>query len=159
MRLHGLLSGLILMWSSLALAGTPDFELTDIHGKEHRLSDYQGKWVVVNYWATWCPPCLEEIPELIHFHENHKDNDAVVLGVNYEQPNLKRLKSFVEEHMISYPILLSDASMSSLGPVPGLPMTYLVSPEGRIVAKKSGTVTADGIESFIEMHRAMKDAN
>ena len=159
MRLNGVLTGLLMLWSVVALAGTPDFELNDLNGKAHRLSDYKGKWVVVNYWATWCPPCLEEIPELVHFHENHKDKDGVVLGVNYEQPNLKRLNRFVEDQMINYPILLSDAKMSSIGPVRGLPTTYLVAPDGRIVAKKSGAITADGIESFIEMHKATKDAN
>ena len=53
-----------------------DFSLPDAAGQEHRLSDYRGKWVVINFWATWCGPCMVEIPELVRFHERHQDDDA-----------------------------------------------------------------------------------
>ncbi|MEW8429404.1 MAG: TlpA family protein disulfide reductase, partial [gamma proteobacterium symbiont of Ctena orbiculata] len=68
-----------------AAAETVDFELPGLDGKRYRLSDYRGKWVLVNYWATWCPSCREELPELEVFHNNHKDTDAVVLGVAMER--------------------------------------------------------------------------
>ena len=58
--------------------------MPDLSGKMRSLEDYRGKWVIVNYWATWCPPCQEEIPDLVDFHDSHKDTDAVVLGVNFE---------------------------------------------------------------------------
>lgn len=143
----GLLLGLLLLVEN-ALAN-PDFTLLDIDGKQHRLSDYRGKWVVVNYWATWCPPCLEEIPELVDFHDRHKDTDAVVLGVNLEQVAPETLRQFVEEHFVSYPILPGKPSMDTVGPVRGLPTTYLVAPDGRLVARQVGGVTAAGIETFI----------
>lgn len=127
----------------------PDFTLLDIDGKQHRLSDYRGKWVVVNYWATWCPPCLEEIPELVDFHDRHKDHDAVVLGVSMDKVAVDKLRQFVEENFVSYPVLPSSPSMDTVGPVRGLPTTYLVAPDGRLVARQVGGVTAAGIETFI----------
>ena len=91
---------------------------------EHKLSDYRGKWVVVNYWATWCPPCLTEIPELVDFHEDHKDKDAVVVGVNFENIGVNGLKQFVDEYFMNYPVLRTKPGPNSaLGPIPGLPPT------------------------------------
>lgn len=144
----GLLFALLLITAG-AIAD-PDFTLQDIDGKQHRLSDYRGKWVVVNYWATWCLPCREEIPELVEFHERHKDHDAVVLGINMEQVAIEDLRQFVEENFISYPVLPGSSAMTTVGPVRGLPTTYLVAPDGRLVARQVGGVTAAGIESFIE---------
>ncbi|GAB4290146.1 MAG: hypothetical protein Kow0096_03490 [Thiohalomonadaceae bacterium] len=144
----GLLFALLLI--TAGAVANPDFTLQDIDGRQHRLSDYRGKWVVVNYWATWCPPCREEIPELVEFHERHKDHDAVVLGVNMEQVAIDKLRQFVEENFVSYPVLPGSSSMATVGPVRGLPTTYLVAPDGRLVARQVGGVTAAGIESFIK---------
>ena len=79
---------LTLLFSHTLSAMQVDLEFTDIEGNEIKLSDYRGKWVVLNYWATWCPPCLEEIPELVHFHETHKDSDGVVVGIDRIQGNI-----------------------------------------------------------------------
>lgn len=142
-----LVVGLMLFGSSAF--GNPEFTLVDIAGKKVQLADYRGKWVVINYWATWCPPCREEIPELVHFHEQHKDRDAVVLGVNMETVSQERLRQFVDENFMTYPVLTGSSDMQTVGPVPGLPTTYLVSPEGRLVARQVGAITAENIETFI----------
>jgi thiol-disulfide isomerase/thioredoxin len=140
----------VLFASVTACADKVDFSLKDVEGVTHKLSDYRGKWVLVNYWATWCPPCLEEIPELVHFHEDHKDNDAIVIGINFEKIELKKLKQFIDENFVVYPVLLSKpAPDSPLGPIPGLPTSFLVSPEGELVAKTVGPVTVQSIEKFI----------
>ena len=138
------------VFSLSALAGPVDFELPGLDGKTHRLSDYRGKWVLVNYWATWCPPCREELPELEVFHANHKDKDAVVLGVAMERIKKERLKAFVDEQFLSYPILMMNpAASTELGRVPGLPTSYLINPKGELVARQVGPVTVEDLESFI----------
>ena len=139
--------------SNLA-AGPAEFELTGIDAQQYKLSDYRGKWVLVNYWATWCPPCLEEIPELEIFHNNNKDTNGVVLGVNMEEISDRALKKFVEDQFVSYPILRArPAASSPLGRISGLPTSFLISPSGEIVAKQTGTVTAEAIESFIANYK------
>lgn len=128
-----------------------DFMLPDIDGKQHKLSDYRGKWVVVNYWATWCGPCLQEIPELDAFHARHKDKDAVVLGVNAEDIELPALREFVDEHFMNYPVLLGKSEdMSPLGPIYGLPSTYLITPAGEIATAHLGVITGDALEELIK---------
>jgi len=150
-RCRTLLSFCFAAFFALSAQAEPaEFTLLDVQGVKHNLSDYRGKWVVVNYWATWCPPCLTEIPELVDFHEERKDKDAVVLGVNFENISLNALKQFSEEYFMSFPVLRSTPGPdSALGPIPGLPTTYLVSPEGEVVARQVGPVTAELIAAFI----------
>jgi peroxiredoxin len=152
--LHALFIAVFSVISITATAETVDFELLGLDGKNYRLSDYRGKWVLVNYWATWCPPCREELPELEVFHSNHKDKDAVVLGVAMERIDTPRLKAFVDEQFLSYPILIAQpAARTELGRVPGLPTSFLINPEGELVARQVGPLTMKDIESFIDTMR------
>jgi thiol-disulfide isomerase/thioredoxin len=140
------LSGLFcLLWIGSAAA----FTLTDSHGKTHRLSDYSGKWVLVNYWATWCPPCLEEIPDLVALHENKKNN-LVVIGIAMDYQDPRQVLAFAEQHMLSYPIVLGDSKAAAeVGPVNGLPTSYLYNPEGKRVAYVVGALTRSAVETYI----------
>ena len=129
-----------------------DFLLSGLDGMPHRLSDHRGKWVAVNYWATWCPPCRKEMPELEQFHRADPTR-AVVLGVNMEDVDEARLRDFVDHYELTFPILLAGPrprQTELVGPVEGLPTTYLVAPTGRIVARQVGGVTAEGLQTFIE---------
>ena len=133
-----------------------DFTLPDLDGQARSLSDYRGKWVLVNYWATWCPPCLEELPELEVFH-NGAEGRAVVLGVNMETIDQPRLRAFVEQQFLSFPILVATEHPTRdqlIGPVDGLPTSYLVAPSGEIVARQVGPITAEAISAFIERYES-----
>ncbi|MDJ0807652.1 MAG: TlpA disulfide reductase family protein [Gammaproteobacteria bacterium] len=145
---------LLAIWCVNAAAEPVDFELPGLDGETHRLSDYRGKWVLVNYWATWCPPCREELPELEVFYNNHKDEDAVVIGVAMENIDEDRLRKFVEKQFLSFPILMSKpVARSELGAIPGLPTSFLINPKGEVTARQVGPVTAEDLEEFIKNYQ------
>ena len=133
-------------------AGKFAFSLPDMNGKVHTLSQYAGKWVVINYWATSCPPCIKEIPQLMKFHKKHKDHDAVVLGVDFEDISLAWLKDFMDSMSMSYPVLRSDPSqqVTPFGVIVVLPTTFIISPAGELVGHQAGAVTAADLEAFIK---------
>ena len=155
MRLALLLLGLFT--AITAFAEPVDFTLNDVDGKPRSLSEFRGKWVIVNYWATWCPPCLDEIPDLVEFHEKHKDKDAVVLGINFEEADREQLLEFVDQHFMTYPVLSMDpVPVTPLGPVLGLPTTYIISPQGERVARQEGPITGAAIEAYLERKQQMR---
>ena len=125
------------------------FSITDMRGKTHALDAYKGKWVLVNYWATWCPPCLEEIPDLNALHDNKKNN-LIVIGIAMDYRNAKQVSDFAESMMMSYPIVLgTEKVIAQIAPVQGLPTTYLYNPEGKMVAHQVGAVTRESVETYI----------
>lgn len=149
------LAGLLLV---LAAGGVraDGFQVTDTQGKTHTLAGYKGKWVLVNYWATWCPPCLEEIPDLIALHENKK-NRLAVIGVAIDYRNARQVTDFADGMMVSYPIVLGDNKVvGQIGPVQGLPTTYLYNPEGKMVAQQVGPITREAVEKYIASQSAAK---
>lgn len=129
-----------------------DFSYEDLEGKSHQLSQDKGKWIVVNFWSTWCPPCRKEIPDLSDFHL--ENDDAIVIGVNYEQGiSDEKLKKFVELYLVSYPITrMNDEIAAAIGEPRGLPTSILINPEGEVVKKFTGMISDRTINKFITQY-------
>jgi len=142
-----------------------DASLTSIDDSQHKLSEYigKGKWVVLNIWGTRCPPCREEMPELVRFHDEHKDKDAIVVGIAIDFPSYGYAKkdevaAFADDYLIDFPILLSDSNITEkigLGRLEGLPTTYMYNPDGDIVGMQVGGITRKILEDFIKKNTAV----
>jgi len=118
-----------------------DFELPDIDGNMHRLSDFRGQWVVVNFWATWCGPCVREIPILNEVEAMSEPVDAVVIGIDFEEIDAVSLRRAMEVLKINYLVLrIGSVPLIPFEPLKGLPSTFVVSPEGKIVYRHSGEI-------------------
>ena len=112
------------------------------------LSEYQGKWIVINYWALWCKPCHEEIPELNAFHHAHKNKDAVVLGVNFDPTG--DTDDAIKIMKIEYPVLKEDPAASfGIKTIDALPFTLLIDKEGKLKKRLYGPQTKEGLEELI----------
>lgn len=134
-----------------------EYELPDTDGKTHSFDQYRGKWVIANYWATWCTTCLKELPDLASFHEHNKDKDAVVVGINFEDIDADELDDFIARASIPYPVLSSKpVAATPLGRVPALPTTYIIDPEGNVVAGDVGLITQQHIEDYIAGEKAAR---
>lgn len=139
----------LLIFLALASLSAQAFTMVDSKGKTHTLAQYKGKWVLVNFWATWCPPCLEEIPDLVALHENKKNN-LVVLGVAMDYRDPETVLQFSDQMMVTYPVILGDRKMAAqVGSIPGLPTTYLYNPQGKVVAYNVGALTREAVERYI----------
>jgi len=130
--------------------GPVDFSLQQLHGETVTLSGFRPKWVVLNYWATWCAPCRKEIPELSKL--NISRDDIVVLGLAFEDTELEIFDEFLLEFDPSYQILLVDVynPPEPFGAPKALPTTIILDPEGYAVKTFLGPVTRASIESFID---------
>lgn len=141
-----LLAGFLLATLNVA---ANEFVFKDMQGKVQRLSDYNGKWVLVNFWATWCPPCLEEIPDLVEMHNARKDKDFVVIGVAMSSSS-DSVISYTRQMGISYPVVLgNDKIAAQIGRIDALPTSYLYDTTGKLVSYQSGMVTREAIETYI----------
>lgn len=123
-----------------------DFSFKDIYGKTHKLSDYRGKWVLANYWGTYCSPCLEEIPDLVDFTDNHK-GDAVILGLDAGGTDIKDLREFAREYDMNYVVApVQESTINALGILMVIPTTYIISPKGEMVEKILGIIDLESVE-------------
>ncbi len=133
----------------------PEFALLDLNGRTHRLADYQGKLLLVNFWATWCTPCLKEIPRLQAAHERYADQGLAVLGPAVD--DTAAVSHFVASHTMSYPVVVGEtdlfALMDAFGDTLGaLPFTVLVGRDGQILERHWGELSQKLLDEYLNTH-------
>ncbi len=129
----------------------PDFALKDADGKTVRLSDYRGKVVVLDFWATWCGPCKIEIPWFVEFQRQHKDQGFEVIGVSMDDDGWEAVKPFAQKLGINYRVVLgNDDAAQAYGGIDALPTTFLIDREGKIAATHVGVASKSDFENGIE---------
>jgi len=162
MGIYGnLLRSLLALFLVLPLSGhAAGFQFEDIQGKMQRLEDYRGKWLLVNFWATWCPPCLTEIPELISLHNAHKDKDLMVISVAVDSGPKKTVADFARARGINFPVVnwqweknrkLDQEIIRNFGDIDAVPSSFLYTPKGELVSRQlGGEITRESVETYIK---------
>lgn len=130
----------------------PALILNDMDGVPHRLSDYRGQRVLLNFWASWCGPCMEEMPALQQAQEKFRERGAIVIGISMDSAD--RVRAFLAEHPVSYPMLLGDMRSPSttkiLGDTNGmLPYSVLIGADGRILATQIGALSSRQLTQWL----------
>ena len=133
----------------------PDFTGTDINGKTVKLSDYKGKVVLLDFWATWCPPCRKEIPGFVDLYSTYKSRGLVVIGVSMDDATAEVIAT-VSRLKLNYPVLMGDEYLgAAYGGVLGLPVTFLIDRDGKIRARYQGaslTRIKGDIQNLLQSH-------
>jgi thiol-disulfide isomerase/thioredoxin len=139
-------------------AKAPDFKTTLLDGKTFRLSNYRGDVVLLNIWATWCPPCREETPELVNLSKKYKNKDVEFLGVSIDKQGKSVVEPYVKKYHIPYPITIDDGHiMQKYGPVMGYPTTYIIDQQGNLRYFATGAVT--GKEVKIRLNKLLNESS
>jgi cytochrome c biogenesis protein CcmG/thiol:disulfide interchange protein DsbE len=127
----------------------PDFALVDAAGKTVRLSDYRGKVVLLNFWATWCEPCKAEIPWFVDLQKTYAD-DLVVLGVSFDEDGWNSVRPFVEQRGVNYPVMLAGPTLpEQYRDIESLPTTLMINRDGRIAGRHLGLASKAKYEDLI----------
>jgi len=127
-----------------------DFTLQDMSGKNVRLSDYKGKVVLLEFWATWCPPCRASVPGLEKLHNNYKDKGLVVLAVSMDEGGWDEVRSFITEHRITYSVLKGTDDIAVQYQVRSIPLILVLNKEGKISKRYLGFGSDEDLEQDIK---------
>lgn len=130
-------------------AEMPQLQVQTVEGESFDLAAHRGRWVVINFWATWCGPCLQEMPELSALHAMR--GNVEVIGLAYEDIERDEMQAFLNVHPVAYPIAIIDTynPPKDFATPRGLPMTYLIAPDGKVAKQFLGPVNAHEIEQAI----------
>ncbi len=145
---------IIFIFASLLFVGctssSQSNSFKDTQGDVIKFSNLQGKWAVINYWATWCHSCVGEIPQLNSFYERYKSK-VLVLGVNYDSLDKNKLKQAIEKFHIKFPVLMRDPrKVLNLDDAGVVPTTYIINPKGRVVKQLLGPQTKNGLAFWLK---------
>ena len=133
---------------------TPEltFKLTDTKGNIFTEKNTRGKYLVVNFWATWCSPCLKEIPAFVEFYKENSEH-VEILGLDFEPVNIELINEFVERFSINYPLILythiNDSEYTKFGEIVGMPTTLIYSPDGELLQTFMGEITIENLKKYI----------
>lgn len=149
-------SAAVLLWAlaltvpaQAAMPGQPTLHVTTLDGKTFDLAAQRGHWVIVNYWATWCAPCIKEMPDISRFVASHPN--VVAIGLAYEDSEPADIKAFLLKHPVVYPIaqVTLDKPLKDFDEPRGLPTTWLIGPDGRVAHRFIGGVTGASLAAAI----------
>jgi peroxiredoxin len=129
----------------------PDFTLKDLNGNQISLSDYQGKVLFLNFWATWCGPCRVEIPDFIEVYDEYKDKGLEILGVSVDSMNPDKVLEFVNKNEMNYPVVMFTRDLiNDYRPGRAVPATIVIDKKGRLRHKQIGTMSKEMVIDIFE---------
>jgi len=134
-------------------AGAPGFTLLSLSGEKVSLSDFQGKVVVIDFWATWCPPCRQLIPNLVELHKRHSGKGLAIVGIALDREGIRVVEPFVRQARIPYPVLLGNQGVTeAYGRVESIPTLFIIDREGKVVRKLVGYHSFEELESQVSRY-------
>ena len=147
-------AAIMIAFSAASILGqetrVPQFALRDVNGRTVRLSDYRGKVVMINFWATWCPPCRAEMPDLVRLQREHAKQGLQIIGITYPPERKDRVRRFARSLKVNYPIILGTREIKTrFSSVEALPLTVVINRDGKVSDIISGILLREEFEEKI----------
>ncbi|MCS3676312.1 peroxiredoxin [Salinibacter ruber] len=127
----------------------PDFALERLNGETFRLSEHRGTVVVINFWATWCPPCRKEVPDFVDLQKS-MTGEVLFVGVSLDEGGAEKVRDFTEKFGVNYPVVIDDGTVAKkYGPIPVIPTSFVVDPKGRVRLRSVGLLTKETLRPVL----------